>query len=45
MVGHTGVQAAAIKAVEAVFDWKQYLKDEFGWEPEEENEEDHADIS
>lgn len=35
----------AIKAVEAVFDWKQYLKDEFGWEPEEENEEDHADIS
>lgn len=35
----------AIKAVEAVFDWKQYLKDEFGWEPEEKNEEDHADIS
>ena len=35
----------AIKAVEAVFDWKQYLKDEFGWEPEEEKEEDHADIS
>ena len=35
----------AIKAVEAVFDWKQYLKDEFGWEPDEENEEDHADIS
>ena len=31
---------AAIKAVEAVFDWKQYLKDEFGWEPDEENEED-----
>ena len=28
----------AIKAVEAVFDWKQYLKDEFGWEPEEEKE-------
>ena len=24
MVGHTGVQAAAIKAVEAVFDWKEY---------------------
>ena len=22
----------AIKAVEAVFDWKQYLKDEFGYE-------------
>ena len=35
----------AIKAVEEVFDWKQYLKDEFGWEPDEENEEDHADIS
>ena len=28
----------AIKAVEAVFDWKQYLKDEFGWEPDEEKE-------
>ena len=31
----------AIKAVEAVFDWKAYLKTEFGWEPEEE---DNADI-
>ena len=31
----------AIKAVEAVFDWKAYLKTEFGWEPEEEN---NADI-
>lgn len=28
----------AIRAVEAVFDWKQYLKDEFGWEPDEEKE-------
>ena len=26
----------AIAAVEAVFDWKAYLKEEFGWEPEEE---------
>ena len=32
----------AIKAVEAVFDWKQYLKDEFGWEPEEESKETHC---
>ena len=40
-----GMVEVAIKAVEAVFDWKQYLKDEFGWEPEEKNEEDHADIS
>ena len=28
----------AIAAVEAVFDWKAYLKEEFGWEPEEEKE-------
>ena len=26
----------AIAAVEAVFDWKKYLKEEFGWEPGEE---------
>ena len=25
----------AIAAVEAVFDWKAYLKEEFGWEPDE----------
>lgn len=36
----------AIKAVEAVFDWKQYLKDEFDWEdPSETVDGDaHADI-
>lgn len=34
----------AIRSVEAVFDWKEYLKTEFGWEPEENNEEKHADI-
>ena len=27
MVGHTGVQDAAIKAVEAVFDWKKWQED------------------
>ena len=25
----------AIKAVEAIFDWKQYLKDTFGYEVDE----------
>ena len=25
----------AIAAVEAVFDWREYLKEEFGWKPEE----------
>ena len=35
----------AIKAVEAVFDWKDYLKREFDWvDPEENNGEEHADI-
>ena len=35
----------AIKAVEAVFDWKDYLKREFNWvDPEENNGEEHADI-
>ena len=35
----------AIKAVEAVFDWKDYLKREFDWvDPEEINGEEHADI-
>ena len=29
----------AIAAVEAVFDWKSYLKEEFGWEPGEETNE------
>ena len=29
----------AIAAVEAVFDWKTYLKEEFGWEPGEETDE------
>ena len=29
----------AIAAVEAVFDWKAYLKDEFGWKPGEETNE------
>lgn len=29
----------AIAAVEAVFDWKKYLKEEFGWEPGEEADE------
>ena len=29
----------AIKAVEAVFDWKAYLKEEFGWKPGEETNE------
>lgn len=29
----------AIKAVEAVFDWKAYLKENFGYEPDEEDEE------
>lgn len=29
----------AIAAVEAVFDWKTYLKEEFGWEPGEETNE------
>ena len=33
----------AIAAVEAVFDWREYLKEEFGWKPEE-NEEKNADI-
>ena len=33
----------AIKAVEGVFDWREYLKEEFGWKPEE-NEEKNADI-
>lgn len=32
----------AIKAVEAVFDWREYLKTEFGWEPNE--DEENADI-
>lgn len=31
-----GMVEVAITAVEAVFDWKAYLKEEFGWEPEEE---------
>lgn len=30
----------AIKAVEAVFDWRAYLKEEFNWEPGEEADED-----
>ena len=35
----------AIKAVEAVFDWKDYLKREFDWvDPEDNNGEEHADI-
>ena len=35
----------AIKAVEAVFDWKDYLKREFDWvDPEDTNGEEHADI-
>ena len=35
----------AIKAVEAVFDWKDYLKREFDWvDPEENNGEEPADI-
>ena len=29
----------AIAAVEAVFDWKAYLKEEFGWKPGEETNE------
>ena len=29
----------AIAAVEAVFDWKSYLKEEFSWEPGEETNE------
>ena len=29
----------AIKAVEAVFDWKAYLKEEFGWEPDKKADE------
>ena len=33
----------AIAAVEAVFDWREYLKEEFGWKPEE-KEEKNADI-
>ena len=28
----------AIAAVEAVFDWREYLKEEFGWKPEENEE-------
>ncbi len=32
----------AIKSVEAVFDWKEFLKDSFGIDVEEEYEEDHA---
>ena len=32
----------AIAAVEAVFDWREYLKEEFGWKPEE-NEEKNAE--
>ena len=38
MVGHTGVEEAAIKAVEAVFDWKSYLREQFGVEIEEEKQ-------
>ena len=38
----------AIRAVEAVFDWKAYLKEEFDWKDPEENsdnkEETHGDI-
>ena len=35
----------AIKAVEAVFDWKAYLKEEFNWvDPEENKEETHENI-
>ena len=30
----------AIAAVEAVFDWKTYLKDNFGYEPEESRQEE-----
>ena len=30
----------AIAAVEAVFDWKKYLRDNFGYETEEEEQED-----
>ena len=30
----------AIKAVEAVFDWRAYLKEEFGWEEETQKKED-----
>ena len=33
----------AIASVEGVFDWREYLKEEFGWKPEE-NEEKNADI-
>ena len=29
----------AIKAVEAVFDWKAYLKEEFGWKPDKKADE------
>ena len=29
----------AIKAVEAVFDWRAYLKEEFNWNPGEESNE------
>ena len=32
----------AIKSVEAVFDWKEFLKDSFGIDAEEEFEEDRA---
>lgn len=33
----------AIAAVEAVFDWKQYLKDNFGYETEDSDSEEQAD--
>lgn len=35
----------AIKSVEAVFDWKEYLKEEFGYGEETSEEEDEEDIS
>ena len=33
----------AIASVEAVFDWKQFLKDEFGWEEPEDDEKQEDD--
>ena len=38
-----GEDEANFQALEAVFDWREYLKEEFGWKPEE-NEEKNADI-